>query len=309
MTICNIILYFFIYAFLGWCTEVSFFAVKTGKFVNRGFLNGPVCPIYGFGLVLIIAALTPLKDSLIPLFLGSIVITSSLEFLTGWALEKIFRTRWWDYSKNKFNLKGYICLGFSLIWGLSATAVMKILHPIIEAAVRLIPTTVGWVLIAVFSVIIICDLAETIAAIRNMQKNLRALKAMAAEMHEISDRIGENLSDRVLVIKGQTDSTLERYSDLAEMRRAHKAEEQALTEKHRAQEQALFAEIRAKERERLADEREGWVDEQRTRLYKIKNELSFTKRKYRRIIKAFPDIKSREYQELLDKLKDDENNK
>lgn len=279
--------------------------LKPESLSNCSFLNESVCSIYSFGLVLIIATLTPLKDSLIPLFLGSIVITSSLEFLTGWALEKIFRIRWWNYSKNKFNLKGYICLGFSLIWGLSATAVMKILHPIIEATVELIPTTVGWVLIAVFSVIIICDLVETIAAIRNMQKNLRALKAMAAEMHEISDRIGEGLSDRVLVIKGQADSTLERYSGLTEMRRAHKAEEQAIAEKHCAQEQVLFGGIRAKERERLAGKREGWVDEQRTHLYKIKSELSekltFTKRKYRRIIKAFPDIKSREYQELLDK--------
>lgn len=310
MTIYSIIFYFFIYAFLGWCTEVSFFAVKTGKFVNRGFLNGPVCPIYGFGLVFIIAALTPLKENLILLFLGSIVITSSLEFLTGWALEKIFHTRWWDYSQNKFNLHGYICLEFSLIWGLSATAVMKILHPIVETAIEFIPVTAGRILIVIFSVIIICDFAETIATIRNMQKNLRALKAMAFEMHEISDRIGENLSDKVLVIKEQADNTIERYSDLAEMRRAHKVEEQALAEKHRAEEQALFAEIRVKEKERFADEREGWVDEQRTRLYKVKSELSeklsFTKHKYRRIIKAFPGIKSREYQEFIDRLKDDE---
>ena len=80
MTIYNIMWYFFIYAFLGWCTEVSFFAVKTGKFVNRGFLNGPVCPVYGFGLVIIIVALTPLKENLLLLFLGSVVITSSLVF-------------------------------------------------------------------------------------------------------------------------------------------------------------------------------------------------------------------------------------
>ena len=82
MTIYNLMWYFFIYAFLGWCTEVSFFAIKTGKFVNRGFLNGPVCPVYGFGLVIIIMALTPLKENLLLLFVGSVIITSSLEFLT-----------------------------------------------------------------------------------------------------------------------------------------------------------------------------------------------------------------------------------
>ena len=308
MTIYNIMWYFFIYAFLGWCTEVSFFAVKTGKFVNRGFLNGPVCPVYGFGLVIIIVALTPLKEDLLLLFLGSVVITSSLEFLTGWALEKIFHTRWWDYTNNKFNLHGYICLGFSIIWGLAATAVMKIIQPIIETAIGFIPPAVGWVMLAIFSVLIVCDLIATVTAIHNMQKNLRALTAMAAEMHEISDKIGENISDKVLVIKGQADSTMERYSDFTEMCRAHKAEEQALAEKHRAEEQALFAEIRLKEKERIAEEREEKSEEQHARLAKLKKELSeklsATKRKYRRIIKAFPDIKSRDYQEALDNLKD-----
>ncbi len=308
MSIYNIIWYFFIYAFLGWCTEVSFFAVKTGKFVNRGFLNGPVCPVYGFGLVIIIMALTPLKNSLLLLFFGSVIITSSLEFLTGWALEKIFHTRWWDYTNNKFNLHGYICLGFSIIWGLAATAVMKIIQPIIETAIGFIPNALGWVLLVIFSVSILCDLAATVTAIHNMQKNLRALTAMAAEMHEISDKIGENISDKVLVIKGQADGTMERYSDFAEMCRAHKAEEQALAEKHRAEEQALFASIRAKEKERIAEEREEKGEEQRARLGKLRAELaeklSATKRKYSRIIKAFPDIKSNDYQEALDNLKD-----
>ena len=310
MTIYNIMWYFFIYALLGWCTGVSFFAVKTGKFVNRGFLNGPVCPVYGFGLVIIIMALTPLKDNLLLLFVGSVVITSSLEFVTGWALEKIFHTRWWDYTNNKFNLCGYICLGFSIIWGLAATAVMKIIQPLIETAVGVIPTVLGWALLGVFSVCIVCDLIATVTTIHNMQKNLRALTAMAAEIHEISDKIGENISDKVLIIKGQADDTKERYADFTEMCRAHKAEEQALAEKHRAEEQALFAEIRLKEKERIAEEREEKGEEQRARLGKLRSDiadkLSAAKHKYRRIIKAFPDIKSRDYQEALDNLKDDE---
>ena len=74
---------FFIYAFLGWCTEVSYAALNTGKFVNRGFLNGPVCPIYGFGVVIVLACLTPLKGNFVLLFLGSVVLTSALEWITG----------------------------------------------------------------------------------------------------------------------------------------------------------------------------------------------------------------------------------
>ena len=81
---------FFIYAFLGWCTEVSFAALKTGHFVNRGFLNGPVCPIYGFGVVIVLRFLEPLKGSFPLLFLGAVVLTSALEWLTGLGLEKLF---------------------------------------------------------------------------------------------------------------------------------------------------------------------------------------------------------------------------
>ena len=108
--------FFFIYAFLGWCTEVCFVALKTGTFVNRGFLNGPVCPIYGFGALVVLTALEPLRDHLLLLFLGSMALTSLLEYLTGLLLEKLFYQRWWDYSDEPFNVGGYICLRFSLIY-------------------------------------------------------------------------------------------------------------------------------------------------------------------------------------------------
>ena len=88
---------FFVYALLGWCTEVSYAALVTGKFVNRGFLNGPVCPIYGFGAAIIFLCLEPLKQNLLLLFLGSVLLTSLLELAAGFVLEKLFHQRWWDY--------------------------------------------------------------------------------------------------------------------------------------------------------------------------------------------------------------------
>lgn len=111
---------FFLYAFLGWCTEVSYAALVTGTFVNRGFLNGPVCPVYGFGAVIVLNCLTPLADNLLLLFLGSVALTSALEWFTGFVLEKLFHQRWWDYSDEPFNLSGYVCLRFSIAWALPA---------------------------------------------------------------------------------------------------------------------------------------------------------------------------------------------
>ena len=112
--------YFFIYAVLGWCVEVIFCTATTGQWVNRGFLNGPLCPIYGFGMVIVLLCLTPLQGSLPLLFLGSFLLTSALELVTGFVLKKAFHTTWWDYSDQPFNLGGYVCLGFSLAWGLGA---------------------------------------------------------------------------------------------------------------------------------------------------------------------------------------------
>ena len=124
--------YFFIYAFLGWCVEVVFHTITTGRWVNRGFLNGPVCPIYGVGMVLVLLALWPLRHNLFVLFLGSVVLTSTLELITGWVLKTLFHTTWWDYSDEPFQLGGYICLRFSLAWGVGGVFMVRIIHPVVH---------------------------------------------------------------------------------------------------------------------------------------------------------------------------------
>ena len=128
MTIYNILWYFFIYAFLGWCLEVCFCSIQTGSFVNRGFLNGPVCPIYGFGMLIAGSSLAPVRDNLILLFFGGMVLASALELVGGWALKKLFHTTWWDYSDEPLNIGGYICLKFSLAWGVCVTFAVRVLH-------------------------------------------------------------------------------------------------------------------------------------------------------------------------------------
>ena len=144
----SILWLFLIYAFLGWCAEVCYAALRTGRFVNRGFLNGPVCPIYGFGVLIVLTCLEPLRENLLLLFLGSVVLTSLLEWVTGLLLEKLFHQRWWDYSDQPLNLGGYICLRFSILWGLACLFVVKIVHPSVLLLVRLIPRPLGWTLLA-----------------------------------------------------------------------------------------------------------------------------------------------------------------
>ena len=120
---------FLIYSFLGWCAEVIFVVLDTHSFDNRGFLRGPVCPIYGFGIILVVSCLNPLAGTWIRLFFASVALTTALELVVGIFLKKVFHHEWWNYDEFRFNLGGYICLRFSLLWGLGCLFVVKLLHP------------------------------------------------------------------------------------------------------------------------------------------------------------------------------------
>jgi uncharacterized membrane protein len=139
----NLIYYFLIYSFLGWCIETIYLAIQKGEYVSRGFLFAPICPIYGFGMLLIIIFLKPVKYNPPLYFVGSVVLTSALEYGTGIAIELAFNRRLWDYSDAVFNLGGLISLGNSLVWGLLAVIFLYFLHPIISHTVKLIPSKTG----------------------------------------------------------------------------------------------------------------------------------------------------------------------
>lgn len=213
---------FFVYAFLGWCTEVSFAALTSGKFVNRGFLNGPVCPIYGCGVVIVLFFLEPLRENTLLLFLGSVVLTSVLEWLTGFVLERIFHQRWWDYSNEPFNLGGYICLRFSIAWGLACLLVVDVIHPTIHWLITLIPHTLGLVLLAVFSTAMVVDLAATVRTIARINRQLTQLDELAGRIKSLSNELGESLAERVLDAAekgGELRDNLEDVKDALEQRR------------------------------------------------------------------------------------------
>ena len=190
--------YFFIYAFLGWCLEVVFCTVNSGQWVNRGFLNGPVCPIYGVGMVVVLLALQPLADNLLLLFAGSLVLTSLLELATGYVLKKAFHTSWWDYSDQPFNIGGYICLKFSLAWGLGGMAAVRLLHPPIARMVDRLPRTLGLVLLAVMAGVMAADLAATLVTRAGLEQGLRGLEKLAAALRRGSDAVSKGLGDAAL---------------------------------------------------------------------------------------------------------------
>ena len=196
------LIYFFIYAFIGWVVEVSYHAVTKGKFINRGFLAGPCCPIYGFGAIAVIYFLTDISEkNKLVLFLGSMFIASLIEFIAGFMLEKIFHERWWDYSDRKLNIGGYVCLEFSVIWGMFCFLLYEAVHPLIEKLVGLVPDAFIKYIGISLVIIMILDLVASINTIIGLNKEFRAIEKVSRDIKKVSDKIGVKVYDKTVQIE------------------------------------------------------------------------------------------------------------
>lgn len=131
LSIYQIFLLFIIYSFIGWSCEVLYCSIYQKKFVNRGFLYGPICPIYGCGALIIFFFLMPLAYNVFLLFFSAMFLMSVLEYFVSWAMEKLFDTKWWDYSHYKFNINGRVCLLNSTLFGVMGVIAVKFVHPMV----------------------------------------------------------------------------------------------------------------------------------------------------------------------------------
>lgn len=253
---------FLIYAFLGWCSEVAFAAVNKGAFVNRGFLNGPVCPIYGFGMLIVVTCLWNLRSNVILLFLGSAALTTALEFVTGFVLEKFFHDKWWDYSDMPFNIKGYVCLKFTILWGLAASFIIGAVHRFVYMIIRLTPFTLGVVLLSVFLAAFAADFAVTLTELIKLPGKLKAMSEAEKALRAVSDKIGENISDTTI---------------------AAKEKGEALAEENRPKMEELKADYEEKKKE-------------------FSSMLENRNFVHKRILKAFPRLKNGRYKAVFDRI-------
>ena len=212
-------LYFFIYAILGWCVEVIHAALKRGKFENRGFLNGCWCPIYGVGVVLVLLCLTPININVFVLFIASLVLASVLEFVVGFVLEKLFKTKWWDYSKEHFNIKGYVCLKYSILWGLACVLVVDLIHPMIERLVHITPDLAKYIICGVLCAAFIVDAVFTVIQLTAYKKNYAALEKISDALKKPSNAIGGKIADSALAMNDK----MQKLSDKIKSSRLYKA--------------------------------------------------------------------------------------
>lgn len=203
----NIILLFFIYAFAGWCMEVILKYRQYHRFINRGFLTGPVCPIYGFGAVLItivIGNLASVESGLIMTFALSFLICGAVEYLTSLILEKIFHARWWDYSQKPMNLNGRIWIGNLLLFGIAGVAIIHILNPLLYSVLDRIPLKTRQVLATVLLAIIAADFVISYFVLKLVKVGVDNSEADNTE--EISKEVRQLLTNRSYFYKRFSDA-------------------------------------------------------------------------------------------------------
>lgn len=266
---------FMIYSLLGWGIEVVYHAVTLGAVVNRGFLNGPVCPVYGCGVICVLGVIKKAGESMgysgnietaspAVLFVVGITFATAVELIAGAALDKLFHARWWDYSREKFNYKGYICLRFSIIWGLIIAFVLRVIHPGIQSIVGLIPAGIGLIVLIIIYIVFVTDIILTTLAVLKLNKQLDALDELQKSILLISEGMSE-------VIGTGTIKTVEKLETGKEIAKGeYEQKKQKLEELLAHMEKSIMY----------------------NKMFGIG-----------RLFRAFPDMKHSKYQDIIDQIK------
>ena len=180
----HIVNWFYIYSFLGWLWESSYVSIKEKKLVNRGFVGGPVCTIYGFGAVIVYLILKPIAGNVLLLYICGVIVPTILEYVTAVLMEALFHTSWWDYSKNKFNFQGRICLGASLGWGAFSVILFYVFQPFVDWIVSLYSVATGEVMVRVATLVYAVDFGMSYMNAMQIGEKLRNMDAVMDELYE-----------------------------------------------------------------------------------------------------------------------------
>lgn len=188
-TICIYILFFFVYSFLGWCLEVICKLITEKRFINRGILIGPICPIYGYGVLIMTLFFRKYLNDPITLFILIIVSCSILEYFTSYFLEKVYHTRWWDYSTKKFNINGRICLETMIPFGILGLLIMNYMNPIVFNLLNILPNYIIYILSTIFLITYIIDNIISCKIIYNIQKLSKEIQSKQIIKKDDTERI------------------------------------------------------------------------------------------------------------------------
>lgn len=270
---------FFVYGLIGWIVEVIYYGITEGRFINRGFLNGPLCPVYGIGFYCVIWFFRPFMSSFPLLFFGSAIVCTTVELLAGVILYAIFHLRWWDYSDYRLNFKGFICVRFAIYWGIACSLGMYMLHPAVLTVATSIPKPALYTLLVVLCILTFIDIIVTVTAIVGFNEKVRFLSSMSGGLRKYSDKLGSSIYGTVDTIKTKTTPaiamTQNDYNEFREVFSAHRKAEKELSKKNRAEERALLAKYANEGRQGIVNTSKAAskaaVDKSKAAVNKVKN--------------------------------------
>lgn len=205
------VLFFVFYCFCGWVWESGYVSVRKRRWVNRGFLHGPLLPIYGFGALIILMATIRVQNNLWLVYLFGMLAATALEYVTGAVMESLFKVRYWDYSYQKFQLNGYICLSSSLAWGVFSLLLVRVVHPPVARLMERLPV---WI---VPSLALALTAAITVDAVRSFQAAID-LREMLIRLTEENEEL-RRLARRAEVISAFAEEDLQRFRDRTQVER------------------------------------------------------------------------------------------
>ena len=210
-TLSQWLLFFFLYSFFGWIWESCYVSLREHRWVNRGFMHGPMLPLYGSGAVSVLIITLPVRDNLPLVFIMGMIGATLLEFFTGMIMESLFHVRYWDYSHLKFNIKGYICPVASLCWGVFSIMMVKVVHIPIEEVILKIPMTIADGLAFVLTVVAAVDFTQSFNEAMDMKKMLAQLDETKVQIQKLQERIreaSEEMSEKLRMAAGDVPEKL-----------------------------------------------------------------------------------------------------
>ena len=192
--------FFYLYCFAGWIFESAYVSILKKRLVNRGFLRLPLLPLYGTGAVMMLWVSLPFEDNLLLVYLSGVVAAKTLEYVTGWTMERLFKMKYWDYSDQRFNFRGYICLSSSIAWGFLTILLTEVLHPPVARLVQGIPAAADIAGVLILSVFFAEDTVQSVRDALDLGRALEAMTSMKAELDDIQVQLAllrADASDRV----------------------------------------------------------------------------------------------------------------
>ncbi|MGN0366720.1 MAG: hypothetical protein ACI4E5_12380 [Suilimivivens sp.] len=291
-TIIQWLFFFYFYCFFGWVFESTFVSVKSRKFVNRGFMRGPFLPIYGSGAIMMLVVSMPFQDNILLTYFAGCIGATALELVTGMTMEALFKVRYWDYSNQKFNYKGHICLSSTIAWGFLTILMTEFVHKGVEKIVLAIPSLLLSILTIIITVCIVSDFTLSFKAALDLRDVLVGLEKAKDEMERIQRRL-----DVLIAVANDEIETLkqERGLRVDELMESVEAKFDAVKERIRINPSEFVDDVR----EEISELRSKYLVEKEHRL-QFKGLKDFYQRS---LIKGNPTMRSKRFEEALEELK------